>query len=196
VPSGTLHRVTVPNEPSNVSDEALMDRFCEGDAPAFEALFERYGSRVYAFLVRMVGDSELARDLCQATFYSLIKARGRYSRGRPVSAWIFAIAGNAAKDAIRRKKARPERVSADGKLPEPPAESSAVTDVGLERRLKNALAQLPSTQREAVLLHHVQGLSFAEVADSQGASVNAVKVRAHRGYEKLRALLRGLENES
>jgi RNA polymerase sigma-70 factor (ECF subfamily) len=67
-----------------------------------------------------------------------------------------------------------------------------VPDPGLDRQVRAALAALPEAQREAVVLHRFEGLSFAEIAEAAGVTESAVKVRAHRGYEALRAALRGV----
>ena len=74
-------------------------------------------------------------------------------------------------------------------MPEMTAEPEPLADPGLARLVEGALAQLPSSQREAVVLHRFEGFSFREIADLLGVSETAVKVRAHRGYERLRVLL-------
>jgi len=172
------------------TDEELMDRFCHGEHAAFEALFARHAGRVQGFLARMVRDGPLAEDLLQTTFLSVIRARGRYEPGTPVVPWLLTIAANAARDALRHHR----HVEAFSK--ERPGEASAVLpgvgDPGLRKQLEEALQQLPADQREAVLLSKVEGWSFEEIAALQGGSVGAARLRAHRGYEKLRALLGGL----
>ena len=65
-------------------------------------------------------------------------------------------------------------------------------DPGLEKAVKNALQQLPEAQREAIILNRYEGLSFAEIAEMAGVTESAVKVRAFRGYERLRELLKGV----
>jgi len=69
------------------------------------------------------------------------------------------------------------------------AEPEPLADPGLSRVVERALAQLPDSQREAILLHRFEGFSFREIGDLLGVSETAVKVRAHRGYERLRVLL-------
>ncbi len=162
-----------------------MERFCQGDARAFDALFRRYGQPVHRYLCRLVKSSAAAEDLCQATFVSLVKARGRFQPGARFRPWLYAIATNAARDHLRR---RVEAVTPEGELPEEPV-APAGRDVGLEKAVRAALEQLPPAQREAIVLHRFEGMSFSEIADAVGLSESAVKVRAHRGYERLRALL-------
>lgn len=172
-----------------------MERFCQGDARAFDALFSRYARPVHGYLVRLVGDAAAAEDLSQATFLSLVKARGRFQPGALVKPWLYAIATNAARDHLRRGR-RPEDLTREGELPnDAPADDGPERDAGLQRAVRTALAQLPENQRECIVLHRFEGLSFAEVAEVVGASEGAVKVRAHRGYERLRELLGGLWKE-
>src|SRR5262249_6942226 len=177
-----------------VSDEALMVAFCHGDAKAFDALFDRYQRPIHAFLVRLVG-SRSAEDLTQATFLSVVRARGRFRQDARFRPWLYAIAANAARDFLRRGKA--ERLTARGELSlDSAAESPAAAfDPGLHQAVHQALQQLPEGQRLAITLHRFQNLSFAEIAEALELTESAVKVRAHRGYEILRQLLRGIWEE-
>ena len=173
-----------------------MERFCDGDSAAFDALFGRYSREIHRFLTRVVHDPALAEDLTQVTFLSLVRSRDRYLRGSRVSPWLYAIATNAARDSLRHRRRRPEDLTRDGETPRDAAEApSTFRDPGLEKLVSAALEKLPASQREAVVLHRFHGLSFAEIAEALGTSVGAVKVRAHRGYEKLRELLQGLSEE-
>lgn len=167
-----------------------MERFIDGDAPAFDLLFSRHVAMLRAYLNRMVGSSAVADDLTQATFISMVRGRGRFIRGSKVKPWLYAIATNAARDWKRRS--RFENVSDDGSLPDEPAEETPIRDVGLEKAVKAALALLPGPQREAIVMNRYEGLTFAEIAAHAGVTESAVKVRAHRGYERLRELLKGL----
>lgn len=173
-------------------DELLMERFLGGDASAFEALFVRHAARVHAYLRRMVGPTT-AEDLTQVTFLSVVRSRDRFVRGARFRPWLYAIASNAARDQLRR--ARFEQPTDTGELPETAAED-VLPDPALEKAVQGALAQLPVQQREAILLHRFQGFSFGEIAEALGLSESAVKVRAHRGYVRLRALLAHLGEET
>jgi RNA polymerase sigma-70 factor, ECF subfamily len=163
----------------------LMERFLGGDSSAFDALFTRYAARINAYLRRMVGPST-ADDLTQATFLSVVRSRGRFQRGARFRPWLYAIASNAARDYLRH--ARFEQPADDGVPPEQVAED-VLPDPPLEKAVHAALAQLPPQQREAIRLHRFEGFSFGEIAESLGLSESAVKVRAHRGYVRLRTLL-------
>ncbi len=167
-----------------------MVRFVEGDRVAFEVLFQRYREPVYAYLTRIVG-GRTSEDLLQATFLSVIRARGRFDRAARFRPWLFAIATNAARDFLRR--GRVEQLTPDGELP-PVEQSSGAPDrdLAMEKAIHRALEQLPENQRLAIVMHRFQNLSFAEIAEALDLSESAVKVRAHRGYKRLRQLLRNL----
>jgi RNA polymerase sigma-70 factor (ECF subfamily) len=180
----------VERSDSDESDEGLMERFSRGDSAALDALFRRHAGAVHGYLRRLTGNAQLSEDLVQQTFVSLVRGRGRYQRGSKFKPWLYAIATNAARDAHRRGKF--ERVSDDGTVGAQETVDPIERDEGLERQVRAALAQLPGAQREAIVLHRFEGLSFGEIAQATGLSESAVKVRAHRGYEKLRELLKGL----
>jgi RNA polymerase sigma factor (sigma-70 family) len=168
------------------TDEELMERFCDGEPAALEALFTRHAGGVQGFLTRMVHDGALAEDLLQTTFLSVVRSRGRYERGTRFAPWLMTIAANAARDALRRRQ---HREAYTREAPEPPSSAPMEGDPGMRRQLEDALRQLPAEQREAVLLHKLEGWSFEEIASLRGISTSAARVRAHRGYEKLRHLL-------
>ncbi|HVE84009.1 MAG TPA: sigma-70 family RNA polymerase sigma factor [Myxococcales bacterium] len=166
-----------------------MARFIQGDRGAFEVLFQRYSQPIHGYLLRMVGSQAQAEDLTQITFLSVLRARDRFRPGALFRPWLYAIATNAARDLHRRR--RPEE-------PLEQAESEATdsleqVDPFRRKAVRQALAQLPESQRVPILLHRYEGLSFSEIAQAVGATETAVKVRAHRGYEKLRELLAHLE---
>ena len=166
-----------------------MELFCQGDEKAFDALFDRHAPAIRGYLARLVGSPALADDLTQTTFLSLVRARGRFLQGARFKPWLYAIATNAARDSKRR---RAEPVTATGELPAGEGEEMVVRDLGMEKQVHAALQQLPDSQREAILQHRFHGISFAKIAAAQGVSESAVKVRAHRGYQRLRQLLKGL----
>ena len=171
-------------------DDRLMGRFCAGDETAFNELHAKYAQPIHAFIRRMVNQPSLADDLLQTTFMTVVRSRGRYEAGTSVRSWMYAIAANASRDSLRRAKVRGfetaptagNEPSVNPPMPDPPA----------ARALQSALDSLHPDQREAVLLHKVHGLSFQEIAETLGISVSAAKVRAHRGYEHLRARLASL----
>ena len=162
-----------------------MERFVQGEEQAFSELFTRHAARLQGALRRIVGAA--AEDVLQVAFLSIVRARGRYERGAPFRPWLYTVAINAARDQLRRN--RREEPHPTGALPDTAAEPSALPDPGLSRTVEAALAQLPENQREAIVLHRFEGFSFKEIAELLGVTETAVKVRAHRGYQRLRVLL-------
>jgi RNA polymerase sigma factor (sigma-70 family) len=173
------------------SDEVLMARFCDGNQSAFDSLFSRHAAPLRRYLARFSGSIALADDLTQAAFLSVVRARGRFEQGQKFKPWLYAIATNVAKDTHRRRKH--ETLVAEVEPTE--VGELFVRDRGLEKAMRTALSQLPEAQRSAIVMHRFEGLSFAEIAQAEGASESTVKVRAHRGYEKLRELLRDIWKE-
>lgn len=173
-------------------DERLMLAFRDGSDRALEILFDRHAERLNAVLHRMTRDPALATDLTQTTFLSVIRSRDRFDADSRFAPWLYTIAMNALRD--QRRRAKRERLGLLGMMPDvdyqPP-----LSDPGLMREVQSALAALPEDQREAVLLRQVEGFSFKEIASMAGTTEGAIKVRAHRGYERLRALLGRLWKE-
>lgn len=167
-----------------------MDRYCAGDVRAFDGLFARYTARLVRFLTPMVGAAQ-AKDTAQIAFLKLHESRHRYRAGAPFAPWIFTIARHTALDHLR---SAPRRREVGGVEIEPEAEP-LVRDHARDDRVKRALDTLPDGERQVILLHWFGGLTFDEVAVVVGAKGPAVRVRAHRAYEKLRAMLADLKSE-
>jgi RNA polymerase sigma factor (sigma-70 family) len=179
--------------PGERSDEELMLAVADGDSRAFDALYERHSPTVYGFVCRMVKNTALAEDLLQTTFLSVLRSKDRYEPGMKVVPWLVTIAANAARDSLRRQQRHAVPVDDVSALDMGTVEQ-APSDPGLRRKLEWALAALPAQQREAVVMHKVHGLSFDDIAESLGVTSTAARIRAHRGYERLRELL-GPEEE-
>lgn len=165
-----------------------MMRFCEGDETAFDTLFSRHAAQVRVYLARLTGNRAAADELTQMAFVSVVKARGRFTHGATFRPWLYAIATNAARDLHRRRRQ-------EDLVPQAGSDQSVemqVSDRGLEKSVRSALEKLPEAQRAVIVMHRFEGMSFAEIAAAEGTSEGAIKVRAHRGYEKLRDLLRDL----
>lgn len=177
----------------SLTDEQLMERFKAGDDAAFAPLFQRHSGPLYGFLIRMVRDPQLAQDLLQTTFLSMVRARGRYEPGTPFGSWILTIAANAARDSLRRQRRGDAAMSVVSRTESERNTQQAASDHGARKEIEEAFAQLPPQQREAVILHKLQGFSFEQISQTLGISMTAARIRAHRGYEKLRSLLGHLE---
>ena len=170
------------------SDEELMASYVAGDPAAFEAIYERYASRLAGVFWRGVPAGDVA-DLVQQTFLQLHRARRDFRPGAPLRPWLFSIAFNLKRKSFRDASRRGASLERD---PAVDAGESADLQAREEAgRVRAALAMLRTGQREVIELHWFEGLPFAEVARRLGSSLSAVKVRAHRGYQKLRAFLEG-----
>jgi RNA polymerase sigma-70 factor (ECF subfamily) len=171
------------------SDEELMAAYVAGDAAAFEELFRRYAPALLRVLGRQLSSPGEAQDLLQQTFLQLHRARRDFKPGARLRPWIFTIALNLKREHFRRLKRRPEApLELDGRA-DPAVPPVSPERAENERAVRRALDQLPADHREVIVLHWFEGLSFPEVSAVVGASVSAVKVRAHRGYVALRKLL-------
>ncbi len=165
-----------------------MRAYRTGDHAAFKELFRRYAPALHGMLRRQCR-SEDAQDLVQQTFLHFHRARLDWKEGAPVRPWLFTIALNVRREAWRRKGRRRE-TTLDA---EPAARTTNAAQLLEARedvdRLHEGLDALPAAQREVIELHWLHGVGFPEIATIVGASLSAVKVRAHRGYERLRELL-------
>lgn len=178
---------------TTTSDDQLFERWLDGDERAFRAVFESTAPAILSIARKYgLGDAE-AGDVLQQTFLHVHRARGEFRRGAPVRPWLFTIAYNVVRQQFRYRAARPDAMlELDGRrdpvfLPEEPgSEPEDVTDC-----VRDAVARLPEGQRRVIELHWFEQLPFAQVARLVGATDTAARVRAHRGYEKLRAWLAG-----
>jgi RNA polymerase sigma-70 factor (ECF subfamily) len=171
-----------------------MERYAAGDDAAFEALYDALAGRLYGYIRRHVPDRQACDDLLQETFLRMHRARGTFVTGAAVLPWAFAIARRLVIDQAGRNRRSPRIV--DDVDPEPviPVTDTDRPEQALEarqlaQRLAGALAQLPDSQRTAFELLKQDGLTLAEAAAVLGTTATAVKLRAHRAYESLRAVL-------
>ncbi len=166
-----------------------MERYAQGDDAAFADLYRLLGPELDRFAMGLTRHRARAEDLVQQTFLQLHRARGRFRAGSHVAPWALVIARRLFLDDLRRLRREgplPEHDRADHETPE---------DLAAARELRatavQALDRLPAAQRQAYELVREEGLSVVEAAAAAGTSVGALKVRAFRAYEALRAALRG-----
>ena len=187
----------------------IMERYVDGDQAAFAQLHHALEPKVRSRLSRLIRDASTVDDLVQRTFLRGHAARERFASlpdraDRAVEGWYLAIARNVALDHLRhnyRRDRRHDTLLAKGDtagigIPEAPvtAEEARITIESREevaRRVREAIEHLPPSQREVVTLHKLRGMSMAEIADRLGVRPGALRVRAHRAYKSLTALLAG-----
>jgi len=151
----------------------------------FAEFYSENRKRLYAYLVRMSGEGELARDLLQESFAKYLERYGRETLSVPL---LFTIARNAFFDVVRKRKHYPQAApEIDPAGPDPEAE---VLVREAYRRVVDAFQQLEMTEREVLSLVISSGLSYRAVAETVGISEANVKVKVHRARLRLRELLR------
>jgi len=172
---------------------AAMDRYARGDAVAFSDVYDLLAPRLYAFFVRQTRSVSRAEDLVQQTLLQMHCARETYVTGADVVPWAFAIGRRLVIDGYRRSKREvlgdDEASRQDDRISTEPRPDEVVEAKEAARRMDAVLASLPEAQRTAFELIKHDGLSLAEAAQVLGTTINAVKLRAHRTYEALRATL-------
>jgi RNA polymerase sigma-70 factor (ECF subfamily) len=169
----------------------LMQEYLEGRIEAFDALHAALAPRIRAYLLSLCRDRALADDLAQETFLQMHRSRRTYEPGRPVTPWVFAIARHVYlmhRRANGRRLRFEERMAGDARSDETMRDDArAFVEAD---RVHRALGVVPDDQRDALLMHHVEGWSFVEIAERLGIRVNAAKTRAFRGIRKMREHLR------
>jgi RNA polymerase sigma-70 factor (ECF subfamily) len=184
-----------PAELETTSVDRAMARYAEGHDAAFAEVFTALSPRLLAFLRRLCGSPELANDLVQETFLRMHRARGSFVPGGAVVPWAYAIARNCYVSHARSLKSKAARSSLDiadhdvAAGLESNAEETAVVRQSAEL-VERTLARMSVTNREAFVLLRFEGQSVAAAAQILGASEGAVKLRAFRAYELLRAALK------
>ncbi len=154
-----------------------------------EALFARHHGEIYAYLVRMVRDPELAADLAQDAFVKAYRAYDTLEKGENARAWLYQIAHRVALDHIRRRKiVRFLPFTGESAGSAPSAERLAM-DVLLSGPLERAMARIPERQRAALLMAEVHDLTGLELAAALGISHVAARALLTRARESLRQTL-------
>jgi len=191
--------VAVDSEATEAAE--IMERYCRGDAAAFQRLYGLLAPRLLAYLFGLLRDKAAAEDILQATFLKVHEARSTYVMGANPIPWMYTIAHRTCLDEIRKRKRNRVQLTKDGTLlAEPAADLSGVpVEAGQDEAARPdpaatagalaALQQLPENQREALLLTKVHGRTTAEAAMIAGTTQGAIKQRAHRAYVTLRELL-------
>lgn len=168
----------------------------QGDEPAWGRLVGEYGPRVFALARSRLRDPDSAEEVTQSVFATIaIKLRtGAYDEHGKFEPWLFRIAMNRIRDAVRKaKRERSEdrlRLAATGEAaPAEPAGDRVATEA-LEG-LRGALEDLSKADREIVELRYHAGLSFRQIADLLGEPIGTLLARHHRALRKLRAMIEG-----
>jgi len=180
----------------------------QGRELAFRELVRRYERPVFSLVFRMVRDRETAEDLAQDAFIKVLNHIDKYSPEFKFSSWLFKIANNVAIDHLRRR--RLDTISIDGSPHASTASEVEATTLNLEAEQENALdeleakelgsaieraiAQLRPEYRACIMLRHVEGRAYEEIAATLDLPLGTVKTYIHRARHELRKALEGLRD--
>lgn len=190
----------------NLPDADLVSLAQEGREAAYRELVQRYERPVFSLIFRMVRDREVAEDLAQDTFIKVLNHIDKYRPEFKLSSWLFKIANNVAIDFLRKRQL--DTVSIDGS---PHARSAAEIEATsfdvvarqesaldemeakeLGTAIERAIQQLRPEYRSCIMLRHVEGRSYEEIAATLDLPLGTVKTYIHRARHQLRDALEGL----
>lgn len=191
---------------SRLDDRELVLQARQGRDRAYREMLSRYERPVFSLVFRMVRDRTLAEDLAQETFVRAFQALESYNPAYKFSSWIFKIANNLTIDHLRRRTldtvsldGGPDATSADevertrvtvadpGESPHEFVENQELGGI-----IEDAIASLRPEYRTAVLLRHVEGYSYEEIAEVMGVPLGTVKTFIHRARNELKGRLEPL----
>jgi RNA polymerase sigma-70 factor (ECF subfamily) len=176
--------------PTPPSDADLMERVRGGDRDAFADLVDRHKDAVVSYLARLSGDRDRAEDLAQEAFLRLWQSAASYVEQGFLRAFLFRIATNLVRSQERREKRFRLLLPFLGRggHDEPSAPSGLLLQE-LHREVTGAVAALPLRYRVPLVLHEIEGWSYADIARELGCREGTVKSRIHRGRQHLRQKL-------
>ncbi len=177
------------------SDEDLMRRTQNGDKQAFSLLYERYSTSVLSYLYRMLGNVEDVESIGQEVFLRAFRFAPTYKYPQKLSTWLFTITRNLAINQARRKKRNPVRSVAELNLEgvdasgDPYQVAVKATDNAEKQeeiaRMLKALDDLPSDQKEVIVLGVFQDLSYAQMEEITGTKAVTLRSRMFHGLKRL-----------
>lgn len=172
-----------------------MVAYQSGRADAFERLYAGLAPVLRRYHQSMAREGGRVEDLVQETFLRIHRSRHTYSASYPLLPWVLAIARHVflMDRRSRDRRGRREVQPLDG-LPESGVRPAAERAIEVNA-LEQALALIPRERRETLVLHHVDGLGFREIAEQLGISEGAAKARSSRGISGIRDLLRGTKKK-
>ncbi|MBS3734037.1 MAG: sigma-70 family RNA polymerase sigma factor [Phycisphaerae bacterium] len=175
------------------SDAELLQQYIAGDAAAFSTLIGRYRRELFTFLMRFTADAALAEDAFQEAFLQVHLSAGAFDPTRRFKPWLFTIAANKARDAMRwrrRRHAAPLDATVEGETGDadtygslmpadvpPPAES--LSNQETRRRVQNIVSDMPDHLRLVLLLSYFHDMPYKDIAEALDVPLGTVKSRLH-----------------
>lgn len=177
-----------------VSDEALLQQVMTGDAESFRAFMARHERALYGMLFRMLNDAQRAEDLVQEAFLIAYRALadGAFApdKGSP-RAWMHTVAANLARNELKRRALRPAPAAGVATTKETAADASmGAESAELRAAIEAMLRRLPETERLAVILYDLQGLTFYDVGRAMDCSERSARRYVNQGRLSLARRLR------
>ncbi len=180
-----------------MTDDALVSFYLKGNNSAFDVLLERYKDRLYYYIYFIVRSREVAEDIFQETFVKAIVTlqQGRYQSDGKFSAWITRIAHNLVIDQFRQE--RNENIISNDESEVDLLNSASLSEGNIEMQMVNdqvlkdvraLIDELPDCQREVVFMRYYQNLSFKEIADITGVSINTALGRMRYAILNMRRI--------
>ncbi len=184
---------------SRLTDEQLVAQYAKGTNEAFDALLLRHKTNLFGYIIQRVKDRDLADDIFQETFVKAITTirQGRYNEEGKFSAWICRIARNLIVDYFRQEKTEASVSTDDGtvdilnrkELADETVED-AIIDLQIEEDVRRLVGQLPQEQRRVLEMRYYEGLSFKEIAEKTGVSINTALGRMRYAILNMRRIAR------
>jgi RNA polymerase sigma-70 factor (ECF subfamily) len=184
-----------PQNPESIALLKTLQRMADGDHPALATCYDLIGSAVFSLAIRMLRDRAAAEDVSQDIFVQVWRQAGKYdtSRGSP-EAWIMMIARTRILDRLRSRKAGIVLKTVGENLPESPDGDDWPEDLAITREdavnVRQALAELPAEQKQAIELAFFDGLTHMEIAEKISVPLGTIKTRIRLGLMKIRDQLR------
>ena len=180
-------------EKTQPDDGELLRRYLDGDGDAFAALMERYRKELFNFLFRFTGDAALAEDVFQEAFLQLHISAGAFDPSRRLKPWLFTIAANKARDAMRsrfRRQAAPldatvgrgegDRISYADLMPaQIPSPDDAMMNLEARQAVQRIVDTMPENLRVVLLLSYFHEFPYKEIADILNVPLGTIKSRLH-----------------
>lgn len=189
---------------SSLKDEELIKEFQDNNTiEAYELLVKRYKDPLINFVYRFLGDRDICTDVVQDTMIKFYLNKDSYKSFAKFSTWIYTIAGNLAKNELKRRKRR-SFLSLHTDDDEAPVQIEDKTFIAPDRytdgaiknkMIQRALLKVKPVYREVVILRDIEAFSYEEIADITGLSIGTVKSRINRGRTQLQKLLKNIYKE-